>query len=146
MSDEREAAFEVGLQVLHRFEADRDAQQAFVDAGAPLAGVYYCPHHPSVAVGPYRRECDCRKPAPGMLLEAARALRIDLAKSVLFGDRASDLEAARAAGVPHRVLLATDGAGDPSGVAQELATARAVRLDLAVNEPEFVRRICAEAR
>ena len=80
----------------------------FQAAGAPLAGVYHCPHHPSNAVGLYRRVCDCRKPAPGMLFAAARDLGIDLAASVMFGDRASDLEAARSAGVAQRILLGTD--------------------------------------
>ena len=52
--------------------------------------------------------CECRKPAPGMLLAAARDLGIDLQSSAMFGDKDSDLEAARAAGVPIRVLLGTD--------------------------------------
>lgn len=80
----------------------------FLAAGAPLAGVYFCPHHPSEALGEYRRSCGCRKPAPGMLLAAARDLSIDLQSSAMFGDKDSDLEAARAAGVPIRVLLGTD--------------------------------------
>lgn len=121
-------------------------RQAFAAAGAPLAGVYFCPHHPTAAVGHYRRECHCRKPAPGMLVDAARALGIDLATSVLFGDRASDLEAARTAGVPHRVLLATDGAGSPAEMAPGLATASAVRLDRALDDPGFVQRLRVHAR
>lgn len=80
----------------------------FLAAGAPLAGVYFCPHHPTEALGEYRRSCGCRKPAPGMLLAAARDLGIDLQSSAMFGDKDSDLEAARAAGVPIRVLLGTD--------------------------------------
>lgn len=86
----------------------------FLAAGAPLAGVYFCPHHPTDALGEYRRACECRKPAPGMLLAAARELGIDLGSSVMFGDKASDLEAARAAGVPTRVLLGTDGREVPA--------------------------------
>jgi D-glycero-D-manno-heptose 1,7-bisphosphate phosphatase len=86
----------------------------FLAAGAPLAGVYFCPHHPTEALGDYRRSCDCRKPAPGMLLAAARDLGIDLASSVMFGDKASDLEAARAVGVPLRVLLGTDAREVPA--------------------------------
>src|SRR5262245_60028041 len=62
-------------------------KQRFVEADAPLAGVYYCPHHPIDALGDYRRDCDCRKPAPGMLLRAARELQLALARSVLFGDK-----------------------------------------------------------
>lgn len=89
----------------------------FAAAGAPLAGVYYCPHHPD-------QDCDCRKPAPGMLLRAARELRLDLSRSVLFGDKASDLQAAAAAGVPVRVLLGTDGAALPDDAQAACATAR----------------------
>lgn len=104
----------------------------FAAAGAPLAGVYYCPHHPSEATGAYRIDCACRKPAPGMLLRAASELSLDLGASVLFGDRASDLMAAKAAGVPRRILLATDGRGEPGTVADGLATGRHQRLDRAV--------------
>ena len=96
----------------------------FLAAGAPLAGVYFCPHHPTEARGEYRRTCQCRKPAPGMLLDGARELGIDLASSVMFGDKPSDLEAARAAGVPIRVLLGTDGRGTPAlPMTDDLATA-----------------------
>ncbi len=99
-------------------ESDLDAltdwmKQRFLESGAPLAGVYYCPHHPTEAVGIYRRECSCRKPAPGMLLAAAHDLGIDLASSIMFGDKTSDLEAARVAGVPVRVLLGTDACALP---------------------------------
>ena len=97
----------------------------FAAAGAPLEGVYYCPHHPIEANGAYRMDCECRKPAPGMLLDAAREHRIALGQSVLFGDRETDLEAARAAGVPIRVLLGTDGREVPApDSAIGLATAR----------------------
>ena len=53
-------------------------RQKFIAAGAPLSGVYFCPHHPTAARDPYRRRCDCRKPAPGMLLSAAKDLQLDL--------------------------------------------------------------------
>ncbi len=75
----------------------------FQTAGAPLAGVYYCPHHPTEAIGAYLRVCECRKPAPGM---------------------SSDLEAARTAGVPIRVLLGTDAREMPAlPSADDLASA-----------------------
>lgn len=86
----------------------------FSAAGAPLAGVYFCPHHPTEALGEYRRTCQCRKPAPGMLLAAAQELGIGLRSSAMFGDRVSDLEAACAAGVPIRVLLGTDAREMPA--------------------------------
>jgi D-glycero-D-manno-heptose 1,7-bisphosphate phosphatase len=86
----------------------------FLAAGAPLAGVYFCPHHPTEALDEYRRSCQCRKPAPGMLFSAAQDLGIDLRSSAMFGDKVSDLEAARSAGVPIRVLLGTDARDVPT--------------------------------
>lgn len=110
----------------------------FAAAGAPLAGVYFCPHHPREAEGAYRRECDCRKPAPGMLLAAARELNLDLATSLMFGDKPSDLEAARAAGVEQRVLLGTDGRAVPTvSLPERLATTRYASLADAVASDWF---------
>lgn len=113
-------------------------REQFAAAGAPLAGVYFCPHHPTDAQGQYRRDCDCRKPAPGLLLQAARELDLDLAHSIMFGDKRSDLQAGAAAGVPRRVLLGTDGAALPG--ADALATARHRSLREAVDA------LLAEAR
>jgi D-glycero-D-manno-heptose 1,7-bisphosphate phosphatase len=111
-------------------------RERFAEAGAPLAGVYFCPHHPTEGQGQYRVNCTCRKPAPGMLLAAAHELGLDLARSVLFGDKRSDLEAAHAAGVPQRVLLGTDGHTDPRDEDDAgLATARFRSLLDAVRSP-----------
>jgi D-glycero-D-manno-heptose 1,7-bisphosphate phosphatase len=88
----------------------RWVHSVFLANNAPLAATYYCPHHPSAGKGPYMLRCDCRKPAPGMLLAAAKDLGLDLAKSALLGDKDSDLEAARAAGVPTRFKIAHGGA------------------------------------
>lgn len=65
---------------------------AYVDA------IYYCPHHPSAGVPPYRADCRCRKPLPGMLEQAARDLDIDLASSYMVGDRYGDIELANNVG------------------------------------------------
>jgi len=67
--------------------------------GARLDGYYFCPHHPTEALPPYRRECDCRKPNPGMLLDGLRDHHGDPARSFFIGDKETDMEAARAAGV-----------------------------------------------
>ena len=71
----------------------------FARAGVTIAGVYHCPDHPTEGVGGYRRANPWRKPAPGMLLQAARDLDLDLARSWTVGDQMSDIEAGRAAGV-----------------------------------------------
>jgi D-glycero-D-manno-heptose 1,7-bisphosphate phosphatase len=73
--------------------------------GVKLTAVYACPHHPDGLPGPYRQTCDCRKPQPGMLLQALREHRLDPTQSVLFGDRASDLQAGQSAGVSRRFLV-----------------------------------------
>jgi D,D-heptose 1,7-bisphosphate phosphatase len=57
-----------------------------------LDGIYFCPHHPSEGKDPYRRTCDCRKPASGMILRAAAEMDIDLERSYCVGDRFADLE------------------------------------------------------
>jgi len=68
------------------------------EQGAYLDQIYYCPCHPEGAVAKYRRETDLRKPAPGMLLLAARELDLDLAQSWAVGDDDRDIEAGRRAG------------------------------------------------
>jgi D-glycero-D-manno-heptose 1,7-bisphosphate phosphatase len=80
-------------------------EQAFARAGAPLAGVYHCPHHPEGRIAALAIECTCRKPAPGLLLQARDELGLSLPDSVLVGDRLSDLVAARRAGVGRAYLL-----------------------------------------
>jgi D-glycero-D-manno-heptose 1,7-bisphosphate phosphatase len=66
---------------------------------AHIDNFYYCPHHPTEGIKIYRQNCNCRKPAPGMLLQAAQDLNIDLTKSYLVGDRFRDMEAAKKVGV-----------------------------------------------
>ena len=79
------------------------------DAGAHLDGVYVCAHHPTEGEPPYRMACECRKPKPGLLLQAAADLGLDLARSTLVGDKGSDLVAARA--VNARAVLVLTGYG-----------------------------------
>jgi D-glycero-D-manno-heptose 1,7-bisphosphate phosphatase len=67
--------------------------------GAPnLDGFYFCPHHPNATLPAYRQECECRKPRPGLILQAAQAHQIDLNGSFMIGDRPSDLLAGNRAG------------------------------------------------
>jgi D-glycero-D-manno-heptose 1,7-bisphosphate phosphatase len=71
----------------------------FAGHGTAIAAVYHCPDHPTEGVGSYRRDNSWRKPGPGMLLQAARDLDLDLARSWTVGDKMTDIEAGRAAGV-----------------------------------------------
>jgi D-glycero-D-manno-heptose 1,7-bisphosphate phosphatase len=74
-------------------------QQRLLAAGVQLSAVEFCPHLPDAEIARYRLDCDCRKPRPGMLERAAAALNIDLSASILVGDRATDIQAGRSAGV-----------------------------------------------
>jgi D-glycero-D-manno-heptose 1,7-bisphosphate phosphatase len=80
--------------------------------GAVLDAIYYCAHHPSIGEPPYRLDCDCRKPKPGLLLRAARDFDIDLASSWMVGDRYSDVELAANAGVKSALVLSGYGRGE----------------------------------
>jgi D-glycero-D-manno-heptose 1,7-bisphosphate phosphatase len=80
--------------------------------GAILDAVYYCPHHPNGVVEEYRRQCQCRKPAPGLLLRAARELDIDLERSFLVGDRFRDTETAFGIGAKGILVLTGYGKGE----------------------------------
>lgn len=72
---------------------------------APLLATYFCPHHPVAGIGKYLVHCQCRKPAPGMIVDAAERYGIILAKSSLIGNRGSDIEAGVAAGIGQSILL-----------------------------------------
>jgi D,D-heptose 1,7-bisphosphate phosphatase len=74
---------------------------------------YYCPHHPDGTRAEYRRDCDCRKPLPGLLKRAALDLDVDLARSFAVGDRWHDVEAATAAGATG--ILVNTGYGRTQG-------------------------------
>ncbi|MGN1393224.1 MAG: D-glycero-beta-D-manno-heptose 1,7-bisphosphate 7-phosphatase [Succinivibrionaceae bacterium] len=75
------------------------------DKGIILDGIYYCPHHPTNGIGKYKCECNCRKPKPGMILESARDLKINLKKSYMVGDQGSDIDAGISAGITNNYLI-----------------------------------------
>lgn len=89
--------------------------EQFAAEGVAMAAYYYCPHHPEHGVGAYKRDCVDRKPGPGMLLRAAQELDLDLAASVMVGDRCSDVGAGNAAGVGRVFLLSGTEAGECGG-------------------------------
>lgn len=108
--------------------------------GAHLDATYHCPHHPSGVVPALAITCACRKPGTKLLLDAARDLDLDLARSALVGDKPSDLGAARAAGL--LAILVRTGYGhtvDP-------ATADAVFDSLAAATPSLLARLAHSAR
>lgn len=73
--------------------------------GIFISKVYYCPYHPKYGVGGYKKDAFCRKPNPGMILEAKKDFKIDLSKSILVGDKESDIDAGINAGIKTNILI-----------------------------------------
>ncbi|MCL4534273.1 MAG: HAD family hydrolase [Bacteroidetes bacterium] len=97
--------------------------------GARVDGVYWCPHHPEEGAAPYRRQCNCRKPSPGLLRQAAADLDLDLAASYVVGDSYTDILAGQAAGCRTIILgrikcdacrLMDEAGAVPDGIASTL--------------------------
>ncbi len=82
--------------------------------GAFLDAFYYCPHHPTEGELPYRRNCTCRKPQPGLILRAADELGLSPQLSFMVGDSQSDVEAGRRAGCRTILIAETEGPEDDS--------------------------------
>lgn len=103
---------EEDVQTLHRWMNEELAAR-----GAHIDGFYYCPHHPDKGEAPYRQACQCRKPEPGLIRRAMEEWNVDKARSLLIGDKASDIQAAQAAGIAGHLF---DGA-DLYGFVREIA-------------------------
>lgn len=91
-----EVTYEELTEIHHKMETLLGQDGAYLDA------IYYCPHHPHKGyegeVPELKIECECRKPKPGMLLQAAKDFNIDLEKSWMIGDSDTDIEAGKKAG------------------------------------------------
>jgi D-glycero-D-manno-heptose 1,7-bisphosphate phosphatase len=106
-----------GLISAHDLESmHQRMQEALAAAGARIDAVYYCPHEKQPA-------CDCRKPRPGMLLEAARAHGLELAESWMIGDSDIDIQAGRNAGCKTAKLAQKEDAAHTDLVASTLLDA-----------------------
>ena len=93
-------------------EVHERVRHLLAEQGARLDGIYYCPHHPEAGSGPYRRECDCRKPGTGMLLRARDEMGIDLEASYMVGDSHKDIEAGHGVGAKTVLVLTGYGRGE----------------------------------
>ena len=80
--------------------------ERFKENSVLIDAVYFCPHHPD-GEGEYAINCDCRKPNPGMILTARDELGVDLAKSILVGDKVIDVKAGINAGIGRNFLIRT---------------------------------------
>jgi D-glycero-D-manno-heptose 1,7-bisphosphate phosphatase len=94
---------------------------SMADRGVDLDGIYYCPHHNKHGIGEFKVDCECRKPKPGMLLNAIDDLNVDIENSILVGDKASDIQAGLAAGIKKNYLVRTGKQITTEG--EEIATA-----------------------
>ena len=91
---------ESDLKLLHEDMIKRlKVEKIFLD------GIYYCPHHVEGNNPSYSIKCNCRKPEPGMILNAKNDLNIDLENSILIGDKYSDILAGQKAKIPFTILL-----------------------------------------
>jgi D-glycero-D-manno-heptose 1,7-bisphosphate phosphatase len=95
------------LQTIHQ-----RLSQDLSKGGAHLDATYYCAHHPSIGEPPYRFDCDCRKPKPGLIFRAAKDFNIDLAGSWMIGDRYLDVEMAGKAGLQAALVMTGLGRGE----------------------------------
>ncbi|MDP5032546.1 D-glycero-beta-D-manno-heptose 1,7-bisphosphate 7-phosphatase [Paraglaciecola sp.] len=95
----------------------------FEAAGIVISDVQYCPHHFESGKGKYAIDCECRKPKPGMLNTLIKKYNVDVSKSILIGDKVSDVEAAVSANITTPVLVKSGHA-------------------LPVNIPEYVSCVC----
>ncbi len=94
-------------------------EQLLQDAGIRLDGIYYCPHHPDQGSPEYQKDCDCRKPKPGMVHRAVRELGLDPSRAVVIGDHLSDVALARHfPGMRAILLLTGHGRGQLSKIEQ----------------------------
>lgn len=93
------------VHILHdHIERELRKQKAHIDA------FFYCPHHPEGSIDEFRRVCDCRKPNPGMVLQAQEKLNLDLARSYVIGDNLSDIKLKEK--VPMKGILVKTGHGE----------------------------------
>jgi D,D-heptose 1,7-bisphosphate phosphatase len=80
--------------------------------GGDIDAIYYCPHHPDAIIEKYKKNCNCRKPKPGMILRAAQEYDIDLKNSFVVGDKKGDIEAGKIAGCRTILVLTGHGADE----------------------------------
>lgn len=109
-------------------EINRGVAEMFAREGARIDGFYYCPHLPDADVARYRKTCACRKPAPGMLQQAAREMQLDLSRSLIIGDKYSDIAAGKALGLQAVLVRTGEGARQHARYG----------MDNSISQPDFI--------
>ena len=112
-------------------------QASLLQKRASIDKFYYCPHHPTEGTGIYLQNCNCRKPLPGMLRQAAHDLNIELRSSYMIGDTYRDMETAKKVGVKGILVNTGYGCEVLQDVSPDVATAE--------NKPDFVAEDILEA-
>lgn len=101
------------LQLLRVLEV---FQERLAEQGTKLDAIRYCPHHPEEGIGVYKRECECRKPGPGQLIDAAQEHDLDLSGGFMVGDHFTDVEAGLAVGCRTVMLMTGHGTHEYEGL------------------------------
>lgn len=109
---------------------------SLADRDVELDGIYFCPHHPEATIENYREDCNCRKPKPGMLLDAQSVLDIDMAASIMVGDKLADIQAGKAAHVGTTVLVKSG-----QKVTDEAISSADIVINSIAELPEALKRI-----
>jgi D-glycero-D-manno-heptose 1,7-bisphosphate phosphatase len=109
-----------------------------MEGGGHIDGFYYCPHHPTAEIEKYRRDCECRKPGPGMMKQAASDLDLDLSGSFTIGDKWTDVQAGAAAGA--KGILVRTGYGRSSELTPRPAVEPAAVLDDLISATAWILR------
>ena len=112
---------------------------SLAEQGVDFDGIYYCPHHPD-GKGEFKEDCPCRKPKPGMLLDAMKALNIDPQQSIMVGDKIEDIKAGINAKVKINVLVRTGKPVTKEG--ERLANAV---LDSIVDLPDVIKALASNS-
>lgn len=107
---------EKDLHRLHQY-----INESLLELGAHIDRFYYCPHHPTQGVLPYRRTCDCRKPNVGMFQQAMRDFSIDPSQSWVVGDRLRDLSPADSFGMKKALVLTGYGKQESKNIPSDVS-------------------------
>jgi D-glycero-D-manno-heptose 1,7-bisphosphate phosphatase len=107
------------------------------DHNIALTAIYHCPHHPTEALGGYKRDCDCRKPRPGMIIRGINDWQLEPKVCALVGDKLSDIEAGQGAGIGH--LFRVDNTAEHDGVTAVTGLPEVVEYLTAINDAQILK-------
>lgn len=98
---------------------DKIIHRQVLSGGGHIDASYYCPHHPEHGVYPYKQICECRKPHTGLIKQAVREKNIELAGSFMIGDKSSDVETGKCAGIKTIFVRTGHGKNEEKGLKEK---------------------------